>query len=431
MVGVPEDLAEHLDQLTLVDAIDIALRNSPVTRRTWAAARSAAAEVGQAKADYFPEIDVSGDVSHVKQSAVGGQFSFEQTVYGPSAELSWMLLDFGGRRAGIEKTRRALEVADWAHNQAIQDVVLSVELAYYSFLSAKAQLEATAATVKEAETNLEAATVRHDAGVATIADVLQAKTVLSEAQLSRLVAEGQIGVITGTLATTLGVPANTALDIGETPKKAPVDEFDETVEKFIERALTSRPDLLAERARFLEAQSEIASAKAERWPTLNAAAGADRTYYDGDSISPYSDNWAAAITLDWNVFDGFRRKYAIRQAEEDAAAARARVETTRQRVILEVWRSYQDVRTAGRRVTTSADLLASAEQNGTVALGRYREGVGSILDLLTAQALLASARAQVISASTDWYLAVARLAHATGTIALRPAGGPGTGGGGR
>jgi len=52
----------------------------------------------------------------------------------------------------------------------------------------------------------------------------------------------------------------------------------------------------------------------------------------------------------------------------------------------------------------------------SVALGRYREGVGSILDLLTAQALLASARAQTISAYTDWYLAVARLAHATGTL---------------
>jgi outer membrane protein TolC len=91
-----------------------------------------------------------------------------------------------------------------------------------------------------------------------------------------------------------------------------------------------------------------------------------------------------------------------------------------QQVILEVWTSHREVKTAARRVLASRDLLASAEQNEEVALGRYEEGVGSIIDLLTAQALLASARAEEIQARSDWFVAMARLAHATGSIGPSP-----------
>ena len=63
-------------------------------------------------------------------------------------------------------------------------------------------------------------------------------------------------------------------------------------------------------------------------------------------------------------------------------------------VILDVWSSYYAVQTASQRVATTRDLLASAPQSADVARGRYKAGVGSILDLLTAQSALADARAR-------------------------------------
>ena len=61
--------------------------------------------------------------------------------------------------------------------------------------------------------------------------------------------------------------------------------------------------------------------------------------------------------------------------------------------------------------------LASAEQSERVALGRYKEGVGTIIDLLTAQDALAGARAQEIQARSSFYVALAQLAHDTGAAA--------------
>lgn len=420
-VGIPEDLEQRARELTLGDAIDLALRNSPTTRETWAAARSAAAEIGETRADRLPELDATVSGSRVKQSAVGGQFKFQQTTYGPGLELIWRAYDFGSTRASVEKTRRALATAGWTHNQAIQDVVLAVQEAYYSYAGAKAQALAAAAAVKEAEASLQAANDRHDAGVATIADVLQARTALSSARLDEVEAEGRIQTLLGAFVTSLGLPANTSLDVGELPVSAPVAEVTDDVDALIEEALGGRPDLMAARSRALEAASEVDAAKADRYPTFDLHGALDRVYYGSSTGDPYSDNWSISALLTYPLFDGQRRQYALRRAQQDAEAARARAATAEQAIVLDVWQSYQSVKTAARRVATSADLLESAEQSEQVALGRYKEGVGSILDLLTAQAVLASARAQEIAARSAWFVAVARLAHATGTLGPAPA----------
>ena len=67
-------------------------------------------------------------------------------------------------------------------------------------------------------------------------------------------------------------------------------------------------------------------------------------------------------------------------------------------------------------MATSEELFKSATESYDVASGRYKAGVGGILDLLAAQAALESARAQRVQAYTDWHLALAQLAHDAGTL---------------
>ena len=108
------------------------------------------------------------------------------------------------------------------------------------------------------------------------------------------------------------------------------------------------------------------------------------------------------------------------KAREQAQAAKSRADTLENQVVFQVWSSYYGVKTATQRVKTAGDLLASARQSQDVALGRYKEGVGSILDLLIAQSAFAGARAQEVQARADWFLAMAQLAHDTGALAPVP-----------
>ena len=125
---------------------------------------------------------------------------------------------------------------------------------------------------------------------------------------------------------------------------------------------------------------------------------------------------SVAVGMRWPVFTGFRNVFDVRQAEIDAQAAREDVRALEQQVDLQVWTSYYALQTATKRMTTARDLLDSAQQSVDVAQSRYSAGVGSILDLLTAESALESARAQEVQARTDWFLSVAQLAHDTGSL---------------
>lgn len=402
--------------ITAMQAVDLALRNNPQTKQAWFAARAAAAALGSERSAYYPTIEIDGVYTRQKNAALGGQNVFTQTVYGPAATLNWLLLDFGGRSADIEQAKLALNEALFLHDATLNDVILQVLQAYYGYEGAKALLEAQAASLKQAEENLLAAQERHRAGVATIADVLQAKTVASQQRLSYQTVEGQIAVIRGALATALGVSANTPVEAGELPRDLDLDRVNRTVDDLIAAAEKERPDLAAARTRALAAKAHVRSVRSGALPTLSAAGAYGRNFYTGANTLPWVDVYSAGIVLRIPVFSGFQKVYDIRQAEEEAALAETNVAGLEQRVIQEVWSSYYTVKTAGQRIRTTRDLVASATETTAVTRGRYTAGVGSILDLLTSESALASARAQDVQARAEFLFALAQLARDVGSI---------------
>jgi outer membrane protein TolC len=72
--------------------------------------------------------------------------------------------------------------------------------------------------------------------------------------------------------------------------------------------------------------------------------------------------------------------------------------------------------TSAERIKTTRKLLESAQQSYEVASGRYKEGVGSILDVLASQSALQDALAQDVRTRTEWFLALAQLNRNMGTL---------------
>jgi outer membrane protein TolC len=411
--AIPPDIVREAQGYTLSQLLDLALRNSPITRGAWAAARSAAAAHGIDRGEYYPSVEIDAYANRAK-SLVSERASSVQTSYGASVLLDYLLFDLGGRSARVEESRQALIAADWLHNASIQDVALAVEQTYFLYVQAKVLLEARQADVEEARTSLDAAEQRHAAGVATIADVLQARTALSQAQLELDTVEGQIQTVRGALATAVGVPANTPIDVPPLPDDLPVGRVSRDADAMIAEAEQRRPDLAAARSLVAKAESHVTRVRSDGRLSLGFSGQAGQVGFEGaDSLQ---DAYSAGLFLRIPVFTGFSQRYKVLQAEADAERSRASLDALEQEVIYQVWRSYYALRTAEQRQKTAADLVAAATQSNEVALGRYRAGVGSIIDLLVAQARLSSARAQQITARAEWLVALAQLAHDTGTL---------------
>src|SRR5204862_7854040 len=90
----------------------------------------------------------------------------------------------GGRAGSIERARQNLCAANLTHNATIQNTVLQAEVAYFNYMATTALLFAQRSVVAEAQANLNAAQQRNRVGLATIADVLQARTALYQEQLN-------------------------------------------------------------------------------------------------------------------------------------------------------------------------------------------------------------------------------------------------------
>ncbi len=412
--AIPPELLAEAQHWSLGHLMNLALRNSPDTRAAWAAARSAAAALGSERGAFYPRVEIDASAGRVKGAAAGGTIVFQQTSFGPTLLVDYLLFDLGGRNASVEEARLALIAADAYHNAAIQDVALGVEQAYFQYVEARALLEAEQASVKEARTHLDAAEQRHQAGVATLADVLQARTALSQAQLGLDTVEGQIQTIKGALATAVGLPVNTPFDVAAPSGDLPLEQVSSDVDRLIEEAEARRPDLAAARSLAAKARSHIVKVRSQGRPTVDLSGQAGRIWYGSDGVR--QDTYSTGLLLRIPVFTGFSQRYKMMEARADAERSQAQLESLQQRAVYEVWRSYYALETAAARVKTLATLVESAAQSEEVALGRYKAGVGGIIDLLVAQGTLSSARAQQVAARSDWFLSLAQLARDTGTL---------------
>jgi len=292
-----------------------------------------------------------------------------------------------------------------------------VEAAAFAYLSTRSQLAAQRVAVELATAALDAANERHRVGLATIADVLQAQTARSEAELQLETLEGALQVARGSLAVAMGVPANSPFDIPEIPATDSVHFVSESVDSLIDLAVRNRPELASARAEAAAASSQIRVARSGYLPALAiGATGAN----NGSNVSTFSGRtYSINLGVQMPVFTGFSNQYDVAAASEQYQAALARSETTKQQIIQQVFSAYYTLRTSTNRVRTAADLLASAIQSETVARERYREGVGSIVDLLVAQSALANARAQSVDARWQWRTSLAQLAHDVGVLNAR------------
>jgi outer membrane protein TolC len=197
---------------------------------------------------------------------------------------------------------------------------------------------------------------------------------------------------------------------------APFRPFGDAVDDLITKAVGRRPDLAAARESWLSAKADVTAKRGEWLPQLNLTGLFNRNYYDPEIFVPKTNTWSVGVTLRIPVWNGLRNKYEVAMAKEDERRAAAAARAVEQTVINDVWTSWYDVKTAAARMETSKDLLNSATESEQVALARYKEGVGTLLDLLTAQSALATARAAEIGSRADWLVAAARLIYSTGGL---------------
>jgi outer membrane protein len=298
-------------------------------------------------------------------------------------------------------------------------LIFDVSEAYYRLLNAAGQEEAAGASVVNAQTVQQATEERLRNGLATLPDVLEARSATAEAQYNLQAVLGAEEIARGDLATALGAPAATRIHVQPLNEVPTPESVTETVEAAIQRALQQRPDLEAQFAELQRAKAERQQARAAFYPNLTfTAAPTIQSLYLLQQTLPWGHTVATtggiAFSLNWTVFDGGARRSRLAESEARIREAEARAAAERNRIEDQVWAAYSNLNTAFRQREAATSLLTAATQSYTAALESYNYGVRNLLDVTNAQRVLAQARSTEITARTQVLAALADLTFRTG-----------------
>jgi outer membrane protein len=400
---------------SLAELTEHALRERPASRAAWLGIQAEAARLDAASAANWPTL--TGQLSFIQSRALSSSGTVAPTLnrYGPSLSLAYVLYDFGVRAASIDVQRYQLIASLLNSNRTLQDAIAEVEAAYYALLDTRAQVEALAQLEIALRASLDAAEARLQGGLVSRADQLRARAALAEAQLARQTAERDQAKAEAALKQAAGIEQTRPLVLDwKTAPPATVEAANLLAELLVE-AQRQRPDLQALQAAAASARAEAERARAARWPSLSLAANSGRTFFIEDDRVP-STSYSVGVNLSVPLFDGGRLAAQARAAERDAERLQAEVETQRNQVARAVTDAYLDVLHAQKQRDGVAVQFDSASESAQAAEARYTAGVGSLLELLTAQAALARARQSAAQADSDWLAAFSRLNHALGRL---------------
>ena len=309
--------------------------------------------------------------------------------------------------------------SNFGFNDVHRQLIYDVSQAYYRLLNAAGQEEAAGASLVNAQDVQQAAEERLRNGLATLPDVLEARSATAQAQYDLQAVLGAEEIARGESQphwARLPTCEFRVQPLSEVPTPETVSD---TVKEAIDRALEQRPDLQARIAGVHQAQADRQQARAAYFPTLSVSAGpsAQSLFVLQQSLpSGHTTDLTGGLTasLTWTVFDGGARRSRVAQAEAHIREAEARVSATRDQIEDQVWTAYSNLNTAFRQREAAAALVNAATQSYSAALESYNYGVRNLLDVTNAQRVLAQARSTDILARTQVLAALADLAFRTG-----------------
>src|ERR1700739_4536408 len=194
---------------SLGELIDLAETHNPATRVAWERARAQAAALGVATSELYPTLAAAALSQTSRSEVLFGNSFFGQVIQDFQLELNfnYTVFDFGARAGRINAASAQVLAANFAFNDTHRKIIYEVQQAYYRLLSSMGQEEAARASLSNAQAVQEAAEQRLANGLATLPDMLEARSATAQADYDLQAIIGAEEIARGDLATAVGTSA--------------------------------------------------------------------------------------------------------------------------------------------------------------------------------------------------------------------------------
>ena len=421
--------ANAQDPLTLREAVDQALGQSPQAAIARAGDQEAKSAATMARTQLLPHLNFTEDISRGDDPVYAfgtrlrqGQFTqadFALDALNHPEAIGNFSTRFSGSWTAFDsfKTQREIHSADLLRASASssakavdQQIVLNVVGAYQSVLYAQREIDVAQHEQETASALLVSVDDHVKAGLAVESDRMSTQVNVAARKQELIAAQGDLDLAWAQLREAMGVPDLKASEL----KPIEPHTFEQlTLEDELGTAAKTRPDLTA----LTQAQSAQASglraAKSNFGPVVNTYGNWEEDR--GSLGSSGGNNWVAGVQISVDILPIGKR---AQLAQQTAAKQKidAQLSASQQHVRLEVSQAHIHRRTAELSLETAQAALDQSAESLRILKNRYGAGLASITDLLRAE------DAERQSQSSYWHavygnaMAYAELLYATGTL---------------
>lgn len=434
IAGVDSSPITPGSQLTLKDAIAIALKFHP--RGLEAAAQSGAARerVGEARAALLPRVygtaqylrSTANGISNTDYYDVGGMFPREPNHnrelpsndytqiadtynnYMGGVSFSQFLLDFGRRRGYVEQRRYEAAAAKAQQQLVDLDLIFEVSQRYFGLLAAQQLVRVYEKAVEQRQYHLHEARVKASANLRPQLDIYVTQAELERAQLRLVearnaVADGKVGL-------------DNAMGLSEAaPDYQPAavlsyGKISDTMGALVRSAMRERPDLAAIEDQVRAMGAQIQEYRSDYMPTASAMGG----YNAMGTGLPAVNNFNVGLVISWPMFNGFLTTHQVEEARLEQKALEHAIDDLRQRVIFQVKTAFLDWQASLERIQRAERAVAASSVELELAEKRYEAGLATIVELEDAQRHYTFDDADYANALYGFSLAKSQVDRATG-----------------
>jgi outer membrane protein TolC len=405
------------DSLTLRQAIELALANTPAIKAASARMLSAGEKVEQSKSDFIPTTEVNLSYLRLDPLSAYGLPGIGVLDFAPynnlDAHLSVeaTLYDFGKRDAGIELNKHGVEAVTTDAEYLRTLVAYETIKAFYSILFLKRSMDVQDEEIASLTDHLEVTKKKSAAGSVTDFDVLTTQVRIASGENKKYDIDNDLQKQEILLRRLLGLPGgalvNLSGDFHESP--APMNADSLSTIAFAQRLeLVQAHD--AEKS--AELQQDII--KHKDLPSVHA--GVEYGFKNGffPDLDVYRGNFAGGVTADIPVFTGYHTQHEEEESKADLEAAQEHTHDVERAVSADVQQALADLRTNAGKIETSSLQVEEAKAALDLAEKRYESGVSTNLDLIDAQTALAEAQLSHLDALHKFVLSRFALQKAIG-----------------
>ncbi len=372
--------------------------------------------INQAKAQYYPQISVSGGWTKSRNSGnMTGRNTPAETIdyFSLGAAASWEV-DLFGRITAQVKQKKALYNASRADYAATM-VSLCSEIArnYAMLRTYQAELAVAREHMMSQDSVMHIAMHRHEAGLNAQLDVAQAGTIYYSTKATIPQIESSIATTINAIALLLGeFPANVAAML---ERPAPLPAFRQIVGAGLPLELIRRrPDIVAAEYQLASSAMAVGIAKKDFLPviSINGQIGTS-AHKPSDLFSKNSLTYSVAPTISWTVFDGMGRRAAVASAREDMKASVEAYNLSVVTAVQEVENAMALYLSALKQVDALAEVVKQAKEAFDLSFDLYKTGLTQFNNVADAQISflqyadsLVVARGNALSALINLYQAL-------------------------